>query len=163
MSTKQQSSIIFIKEDKNNMSTLCGADCSGCSFKAECRGCAATCGIPFGGKCVAAEYIKNNGRDRYAEYKADLLSRVNDFMRNNGLPEATALFELTGFLVNMAYELPNGESVRFLDDRNVYLGTQMEYGDRFLGVISDGSFILVCSYGMNGSDPELTAYGHLKG
>ena len=78
------------------MSTLCGADCSGCSFKAECRGCAATCGSPFGGKCVAAEYIKNNSRDRYAEYKADLLSRVNDFMRNNGLPEATALFELTG-------------------------------------------------------------------
>ena len=145
------------------MSTLCGADCSGCSFKAECRGCAATCGSPFGGKCVAAEYIKNNSRDRYAEYKADLLSRVNDFMRNNGLPEALALFELPGFYVNLAYPLPNGEEVRFLNDRDIYLGAQIEASGKCYGMICDGSFILVCRYGMNGSDPELTVYGHLKG
>lgn len=158
MSTKQQFCIIFIKGDKNNMSTLCGADCSGCSFKASCKGCAATCGSPFGGICTAAEYIKKNGRESYGGYKADLLREINVFLRNNGLPEATVLFELTGFMVNMAYELPNGETAKFLDDRNVYLGTQMEYGDRFLGVISDGSFILVSSYGANGSDPELIAY-----
>lgn len=145
------------------MNTLCGADCSGCSFKANCKGCAATCGSPFGGICVAAEYIKKNGREKYAEYKAELLKKMNAFLRENDLPETQVLFELTGFLINMAYQLPNGEQVRFLDDRNVYLGTQIEHEGRFYGVITDGCFILLSRYGADGSDPELIAYVNGKG
>ena len=36
--------------------SICGANCEKCSFQDSCRGCAATCGRPFGGTCVAAEY-----------------------------------------------------------------------------------------------------------
>ena len=34
---------------------ICGANCAGCSFREGCAGCAATCGRPFGGACVAAD------------------------------------------------------------------------------------------------------------
>ena len=51
------------------MKTICGADCGKCPFREECRGCAATCGRPFGGTCVTAEYIKAGGVEKYREFK----------------------------------------------------------------------------------------------
>ena len=39
------------------MTGLCGADCTNCKWSAGCKGCRATCGKPFGGGCIAAEYI----------------------------------------------------------------------------------------------------------
>ena len=41
--------------------SICGANCEKCSFMDSCRGCAATRGRPFGGACIAAEYIKTGG------------------------------------------------------------------------------------------------------
>ena len=77
-----------------------------------------------------------------------------------GILQASSLNELPGHYVNLVYRLPNGESVKFLDDRNVYLGTQIELPDneRCIGVIADTTFILVCSYGEGGNDPELILY-----
>lgn len=142
------------------MDTYCGANCFGCPFSQGCKGCIKTCGSPFGGKCVAAEYIKENGKQAYDEFKQGLLEEVNALLVEQGIPEAQGLYELTGRFVNMHYVLPNGEKIKFLDDRNEYLGTQVgpvESG-RCYGVAADTTFILICSYGPDGSDPELVLY-----
>lgn len=142
------------------MRGLCGADCNACARRSECRGCGETCGKPFGGRCIAAEYIRFGGREAYEAFRADLLSEINMVLRQMGLPEAVELCELTGQDVNLAYRLPSGESVRFLDDRNIYLGTQLSFGDggACYGVVAGMDFILVGSYSVDGSLPELVLY-----
>ena len=142
------------------MSTICGAHCQDCRSKEHCRGCAATGGRPFGGACVAAEYIKVGGRDRYAAFKQTLLAEINTLLEANGIPPAEALYELSGAFVNLPYPLPNGDKVKMLDDAKVYLGVQIEAPgtDFCFGVVADTTFILVSRYGVNGSDPELLVY-----
>ena len=142
------------------MDTICGANCEKCHFAEHCHGCAATGGRPFGGTCVAAEYIKLGGREKYAAFKQGLLDEINALLRENGIPEAEALYELAGSFVNLAYPMPSGESVKLLDDKKVYLGTQIELADldECCGVVADMGFILVCRYGENGANPELIAY-----
>ena len=140
-------------------SSICGANCNECTMKENCKGCAATCGSPFGGRCIAAEYIRVGGREAYGLFKKNLLAEVNELLRSIGIPEAAALYELSGEFVNLAYPLPNGP-VRFLEDKNIYLGTQIEFADNGIcyGVVADMGFILVCSYSVDGNDPELLLY-----
>lgn len=142
------------------MKTICGADCGKCPFREECRGCAETCGKPFGGTCVAAEYIKAGGIKKYHEFKQVLLDEVNALLKANDIPPADGLNELAGSFVNLPYPLPSGEAVRFLDDKKIYLGAQIEFADRGIcyGVVADTTFILVCRYSVDGTDPELVAY-----
>lgn len=142
------------------MSTICGTNCDKCSFKETCRGCDKTCGQPFGGTCVAAQYIKAGGKEAYAAFKKALLCEINALLRANDLPQADTLSELPGLLVNLPYPLPSGETVKLLDDKKVYLGTQITFADLGIcyGVVADTSFILLCSYSVNGSEPELIAY-----
>lgn len=142
------------------METYCGADCAGCPFRNECRGCRETCGSPFGGRCVAAEYIKAGGREAYGEFKKNLTEEINALLAAEGLPAADGLFELAGRFVNLEYTTPGGEKVRFLNDNDIYLGTQIEFADRGVcfGVVADASFILICSYSVDGSEPEIVLY-----
>ena len=68
---------------------------------------------------------------------------------------------LVGSYVNLEYRLPNGTTVKFLDDNVTYLGNQLECefgGDRCFGVIANMDFILIATYGGNGTDPELVMY-----
>lgn len=72
-----------------------------------------------------------------------------------------SLNALVGAYVNLAYPLPGGAQVKFLDDRTTYLGTQLEpeFGrERCFGVLASMDFILVCTYGKGGADPELVLY-----
>ena len=140
--------------------TICGASCEGCRSKDTCPGCEATGGRPFGGTCVAAEYIKAGGRSRYAAFKKDLLGEINSLLRDVGIPEAEALYELPGCFVNLAYPLPGGQKERFLDDTKVYLGSQVALADTgiFCGVVADTDFILISRYCADGTEPELVAY-----
>ncbi len=142
------------------MDTICGANCNECSFKNSCSGCSATCGKPFGGTCIAAEYINISGRDKYSEFKKILLSEVNSLLKANDLPQTSSLSELPSAFVNLPYPMPNGCTVKLLDDRKIYLGTQIEFADMGVccGVVADTAFILVCSYSVDGSEPELIAY-----
>ena len=140
------------------MDTICGAKCEGCNFRNACHGCAETCGRPFSGTCIAAEIIKACGKEKYVDFKRNLLNEINAFLQANDIPPADALHELPGFFVNLPYPLPSGETVKFLDDKNVYLGTQIEAMDACYGVIADQLFILVCSYKANGAEPQLIAY-----
>ena len=142
------------------MNSICGADCGHCNFKDTCRGCAETGGKPFGGTCVAAEYIKLGGKEAYADFKSKLLSEVNALLKSNGIPQADALYELRGASVNLYYPIPSGRKIAFLDDTKVYLGCQIAFADLGVcyGAVADTNFILVCSYSVNGSEAELIAY-----
>ena len=88
------------------------------------------------------------------------LKEIND-LHVEGLPEVKRLNALVGEYVNLEYRLPNGEKVKFLDDRKTYLGNQLECefgGDRYFGVLADMDFILISTYEAQGKDPELIIY-----
>ena len=142
------------------MKSLCGINCDECQMKNECKGCEATCGHPFGGRCVAAEYIKTGGRAAYDEFKNKLLGEINGLLNGEGLPLVDRLNELSGAFVNLEYPIPSGGTVKLLDDKNIYLGTQIEFADMGVcyGVVADMGFILVCSFSVDGSQPELLIY-----
>ena len=139
---------------------ICGADCGACQNQETCPGCAETGGSPFGGRCVAAEYIKFGGMEQYKVFREQLLGEINALLRARDLPAAEALYELPGAWVNLAYPLPSGETVRLLNDKNIYLGCQIEFADLGVcyGVAADDGFILLCSYSVSGSEPELIVY-----
>lgn len=142
------------------MSSLCGAKCAGCPFAENCRGCSETGGRPFGGSCVAAEYIKIGGKESYDRFKSVLLTEINALLASLEISPIDELFELAGEFVNLEYRLPGGEKVKFLNDKSIYLGSQIEISGLGIcfGVVADPSFILISSYGVNGSDPELVLY-----
>lgn len=142
------------------MQGICGADCTACGRKDTCGGCGTVCGSPRGGRCLAKEYIRVGGQQAYAAFKAQLLEEVNRLLSAEGLPLAEGLVELCGEDVNLAYPLPGGAAARFLNDRNIYLGTQIAFADMGIcyGVVADASFILICSYSVDGSTPEIVLY-----
>ena len=142
------------------MEPYCGADCGSCTLRNDCQGCRETCGSPFGGRCVAAEYIKTGGLEAYREFKKNLTDEINALLAAEELPAADGLYELVGRFVNLEYTMPSGEKVKLLNDRNIYLGTQIEFADRGVccGVVADASFLLICSYSVDGSEPEIVLY-----
>lgn len=146
------------------MKTLCGADCGICSFKDNCKGCVETDCRPFGGRCIAADYIKVGGMGNFNAFKKVLVDEINQ-LDIEGMPKVEDLNCLCGSFVNLEYDLPGGAKAKFLDDRNIYLGTQVESlfsdGDencRCFGVVADTTFILVCEYGPMGEAPEIVLY-----
>ena len=142
------------------MRTYCGANCEGCPSKENCKGCRETCGSPFGGRCVAAKYIKFGGMEAYQQFKLVLLDEINALLATQGISAIDGLFELVGEYVNLEYPMPSGEKVKLLNDKNIYLGAQIEVADLGIcyGVVADTGFILLCSYSVNGSEPELIVY-----
>ena len=104
------------------------------------------------------EELSDNGQ--FDSFKKQLVREINE-LRIEGLPEVKTLNALVGSQVNLAYRLPSGASVRFLDDRTTYLGTELPSelgGERRFGVLASMEFILVCTYEANGEDPELILY-----
>ncbi len=142
------------------MNTYCGAECEQCNNKNKCKGCVNTCGSPFGGRCVAAEYIKVGGRAAYEKFKEQLKNEINTLLKAESLPVTEKLYELVGEYVNLEYTLHGGKQVKFLNDKNIYLGTQIEIADVGIcyGVVADTTFILICSYGSDGSNPEIVLF-----
>lgn len=77
------------------------------------------------------------------------------------MPRVNDLYALNGSFVNLEYILTNGQMVKFLDDNSIYLGNQLEFemsGGRCYGIVAGMDFLLVCTYGENGADPELVLY-----
>ena len=138
----------------------CGADCGKCQFKGTCKGCRETGGSPFGGRCVAAEYVKAGGLAAYKAFKKSLTDEINALLTAEGVPVTDKLYELVGGQVNLEYAMPSGEKVKLLNDNNIYLGAQIEFADLGVcyGVVADTTFILICSYSVNGSEPEIVLY-----
>ncbi len=147
------------------MESLCGADCSNCGYgkNMDCKGCANTKGCPFGVQCFVAKYILIGGKESFEQLKKQIISEIND-LDIPGMPKIEDLNPLNGAFVNLSYPLPNGKNVQFLNDKDIYLGNQVEceFNDgemvRCFGVLANMNFILVCEYGPNGDNPELIAY-----
>ena len=109
---------------------------------------------------VAAEYIKFGGMEAYQQFKQKLMGEINALLATQGIRVIVGLFELVGEYVNLEYLMPSGEKVKLLNDKNIYLGAQIEFTDLGIcyGVVADTGFILNCSYSVNYSEPELIIY-----
>ncbi|MBQ9519621.1 MAG: DUF3795 domain-containing protein [Firmicutes bacterium] len=106
------------------------------------------------------ETYKKLDNGTYEEFKNTLIDEINA-LNIEGLPKVTGLNELAGNFVNFAYRFPNGYEIKILDDEAVYLGNRLECEfdkEKCFGVLADNEFILVCTYGKNGADPELVIY-----
>lgn len=104
------------------------------------------------------EELSDNGE--FEAFKDQLIKEIND-LHIEGMPRVEKLNALVGGYVNLAYPLPSGESVKFLNDGTTYLGTQLESefgGERCFGVLANMDFILIATYGAEGADPELVLY-----
>ena len=104
------------------------------------------------------EQLSDNGQ--FEAFKQQLIREIND-LKVEGMPKVDKLYALVGHYVNLAYRLPSGQCVKFLNDETTYLGTQLEPefgGDRCFGVLASMDFIMVSTYGCEGADPELVLY-----
>lgn len=102
--------------------------------------------------------LSDNGQ--FEEFKRQLIWEIND-LHIEGMPKVEKLNALVGKYINLEYALPNGEKVKFLDDRKTYLGNQLESefgGERCFGVLADMDFIMICTYEDQGTNPELLLY-----
>ena len=96
----------------------------------------------------------------FEEFKKKLIEEINE-LHIEGMPKLEKLNALVGKYVNLEYSLPNGMNVKFLDDNTTYLGNQLEPefdGERCFGVLANMEFILICTYGEEGAEPELVLY-----
>ena len=107
------------------------------------------------------QYTAIGGKEKFEEFKKQIIDEFNTLLHIEGLPKVETLNVLSGSFVNLEYRLPNGEMVKFLDDKATYLGNQLECefgGNRCFGIVANMDFLLVCSYEENGENPELIVY-----
>ena len=100
------------------------------------------------------------GAEKFEEFKQQLIREFND-LHIEGMPKVETLNALVGGYINLEYRLPNGQTVKFLDDNATYLGNQLECefgGDRCFGIAANMEFLLVCTYEKDGANPELVVY-----
>lgn len=109
-------------------------------------------------------YWKNfdelNDSGAFEKLKQQLIEEINE-LQVDGMPKLENLNALVGQYVNLAYPLPSGKAVQFLDDAKTYLGNQLESEKeegRCFGVLANVDFIMVSAYGIEGADPELLVY-----
>ena len=106
------------------------------------------------------KYSELSDNGQFEAFKRQLIDEIND-LHIEGMPRLEKLNALVGSYVNLEYPLPNGLKVKFLNDQTTYLGNQLEPefgGDRCFGVLANMDFILICTYGCDGIDPELVLY-----
>ncbi len=104
------------------------------------------------------EELSDDGQ--FEAFKQKLIDEINE-LHIEGMPKLTKLNALVGSFVNLAYPLPSGVRVKFLNDQTTYLGNQLESefgGDRCFGVLANMDFILICTYEAEGANPELVLY-----
>lgn len=105
-------------------------------------------------------YAELSDNGQFEQFKSQLIDEINA-LHIEGLPKLEKLNALIGKYVNLDYPLPNGKTVKFLNDEKTYLGNQLECefgGDRCFGILADMSFILICTYEKDGKNPELVLY-----
>ena len=105
-------------------------------------------------------YAEIGGKEMLQKFKEKLIDEFNTLLNIEGLPKVEDLNVLPGEFVNIEYTLPNGEKVKFLDDKQTYLGNQLEseIEGRCFGIVANMDFLLVCTYEENGENPELLIY-----
>ena len=106
-------------------------------------------------------YAELGGKEKFEECKKQIIDEFNTLLHIEGLPKIDNLNVLPGSFINLEYRLPNGETVKFLDDKATYFGNQLESefgGGRCFGIAANMDFLLVCTYEANGENPELVMY-----
>lgn len=106
------------------------------------------------------QYKNLDGAERFEEFKSRLIEEINS-LRVDGMPKVEKLNALVGGYVNLEYRLPNGKTVKFLDDNATYLGNRLESelgGERCFGIVANMDFILISTYEADGKNPELVIY-----
>lgn len=106
------------------------------------------------------EYEQFSDGGQFEVFKRELIDEINA-LHIEGMPKVKELNALVGAYVNLDFRLPSGMKARFLDDRTTYLGNQLESAlddGRCFGVLANMDFILICTYGAEGADPELVLY-----
>ena len=106
-------------------------------------------------------YAEIGGQEQFEAFKQQLIHEFNTLLNIEGLPRVEELHVLSGSYINLEYRLPNGQTVKFLDDKASYLGNQLECafgGDRCFGLAANMDFLLVCTYEAGGANPELVVY-----
>ena len=106
------------------------------------------------------KYKNLDGAEKFEEFKKQLIDEINA-LNIEGMPELKNLNALVGGYINLEYRLPNGKTVKFLDDGATYLGNQLECefgGDRCFGIAANMDFILISTYEKDGENPELVVY-----
>ena len=104
------------------------------------------------------EELSDNGE--FEAFKKQLIGEINA-LHIEGMPSVEQLNALVGQYVNLAYRLPSGAEVKFLDDNTTYLGNQLEseiVPGLCFGVLANMDFILICTYEAEGKNPELVLY-----
>ena len=107
------------------------------------------------------QYTGLGGKEKFEEFKRRIIDEFNTLLHIEGLPKVEELHVLPGSFINLEYRLPNGQMVKFLDDKATYLGNQLECafgGERCFGIAANMDFLLVCTYEENGANPELVMY-----
>ena len=106
------------------------------------------------------KYAQVSGKEKLEEFKKQLVDEFNTILQTEGLPMVESLNVLSGEFVNIEYTLPNGKKIKFLDDKQTYLGSQLEnpISKKCIGIVANMNFLLVCSYEENGENPELLIY-----
>ena len=106
------------------------------------------------------QYIKIGGIEKFDEFKKQLIDEFNVLLEIEGLPKVEKLNVLSGSFINLEYRLPNGNMIKFLDDKASYLGSQLEVEglDRCIGIAANMEFLLISSYEADGKNPELVVY-----
>ncbi len=105
-------------------------------------------------------YRELGGDEGFERFQQQLIAEFNA-LGIDGMPEVTELNVLTGSYINLEYTLPSGEKVKLLNDNATYLGNQLPClygGSRCFGLAANMQFLLVCTYGPLGEDPELVVY-----
>ena len=105
-------------------------------------------------------YDELGGNGAFEEFKKKLIEEINE-LNIEGMPKLEKLNALVGSYINLEYRLPNGRTVKYLDDNATYLGNQLECefgGSRCFGIAANMEFILVCTYEENGENPEIVIY-----
>lgn len=104
------------------------------------------------------KYLEN--AEEFERFKTKLIEEINA-LKINGMPKVEKLSALVGEYVNLEYPLPNGRTIKFLNDNATYFGNQLKNianPNKCFGIVANVDFILVAAYEENGANPELIAY-----
>lgn len=105
-------------------------------------------------------YINLGGAEKFDEFKNQLIAEINS-LHIEGMPELEKLNALVGKYINLEYKLPNGKTLKLLNDNATYLGNQLECefgGNKCFGIAANMDFIIISTYEENGENPELLIY-----
>lgn len=138
------------------MKSICGADCAKCNQNMICKGCANTNGCPFSYPCFIAKMINEKGMEYFEEFKVQSINEINSL--NIPHIKLNQLYPLNGSFVNLEYTLPNGNSIKLLNNNAIYLGNQVTCQDICFGIVCNEQFILISQYEQQGINPKVILY-----